>query len=96
MTATFFIRLNDTDQKTTEDFLRFLEKLGIDPEEASAITSEFETNVVSRVSGFRQLAANGSNVEFSRSFETTQGRMVVQLDATPKSLLRQLSRLFGR
>lgn len=96
MTATFFIRLNDTDQKIAEDFRRFLEKLGLDPKEASAITFEFETTVVSKVNGFRQLAANGSNVEFSRSFETTQGRMVVQLDTMPKSLLRQLSRLFGR
>lgn len=93
--CSFCIRLNDSDEKIAEDFEKFLEKRRLVPKELHEIAFEFETCLVPKLDDFRKLAANGSNLEFSQSFETTRGKIVAQLDTTPKSLLRQLRGLIG-
>jgi hypothetical protein len=93
---TFSIQLDTDDPTLLNDFRRFLDKRGLDLNEVSSLVDEFSKSALPQLGRIRALSNNGSIVDFTRSFDTSTGKIKVELNTTPKTIFAQLASIFGR
>ena len=96
MASAFAINLAEGDEKLAEDFRLFIQAKGIAPEEAARIVSDFRASALPQIGRLRSITGGGSNVNFSRVFNTSVGPITVALDTAPKSLISRFIGIFGR